>query len=565
MFLKSLVIKDRVSVVREISFHKGLNLILDLTSKKSTESGNDVGKTTLLRSIDYCLGSDGESIYKDSENKKNFNEQIYNYLRDSKVEFTLTLESVTGLQHVIKRTWGEKPLINGKEYPTTYNLAEFKDAVGQILFHLKKGKPTQRELIKKFIRIENYEMSNTIKFLNPSTSKENYEPIFLYLFGFENQSLLTQKNNLIKERKKLSEKKSALKDISPKTLQQMLIVIERDIIELEQKKANFQVSDSILDEVKQLENLRKVISELSISLSKLKIRYHMNEKTIKQLNATKANFDPKLIQELYSQAKIELPNIQKSFEEVVAFHQSMIINKTSFIQKSISKLEEEIAINEKEIRTLGEQEAVILKLLSDKGALSDLQKLDKELNLKYESRGEALARKKAFDDLETAIIKADKELDEFSKILSEYETNLEKRLGDFNLIFSSISKKLYEEEYILAYENYKGKQSNIYTFSIKNIKGNVGSGKKKGQTTAFDLAYLEFLNKYKSNMPRFVLHDHLEEVHTNQLKTLFEIANSIDGQYVVAILQDRIENIDQNLIDSCKILTLSENDKFFRI
>lgn len=141
--------------------------------------------------------------------------------------------------------------------------------------------------------------------------------------------------------------------------------------------------------------------------------------------------------------------------------------------------------------------------------------------------------KKTLDDLAIKIAKVEKDLEDSNKILFEYETNLEKKLGDFNLIFSSLSQKLYEEEYILAYKNYKEKHTNTYSFFVKNIKGNVGSGKKKGQTTAFDLAFLEFLNKYKSGMPRFILHDHLEEVHTNQLKTLFEIANSIHGQYIM--------------------------------
>ena len=55
MFLKSLDIKNGDVLIREISFHKGINLIVDETKPENkTESGNSVGKTTVLRLIDFC-------------------------------------------------------------------------------------------------------------------------------------------------------------------------------------------------------------------------------------------------------------------------------------------------------------------------------------------------------------------------------------------------------------------------------------------------------------------------------------------------------------------------------
>jgi len=48
MFLKSLTIHNDTTLIREILFHKGINLIVDETkSKDKTESGNSVGKTTV--------------------------------------------------------------------------------------------------------------------------------------------------------------------------------------------------------------------------------------------------------------------------------------------------------------------------------------------------------------------------------------------------------------------------------------------------------------------------------------------------------------------------------------
>lgn len=68
MFLKSLIISTTTKVIREISFHKGINLIVDESEEQIT--GNNVGKTTVLRLIDFCLGGDAKDIYIDPENKK---------------------------------------------------------------------------------------------------------------------------------------------------------------------------------------------------------------------------------------------------------------------------------------------------------------------------------------------------------------------------------------------------------------------------------------------------------------------------------------------------------------
>jgi uncharacterized protein YydD (DUF2326 family) len=69
MFLKRLIIENITGVLRDISFRKGINLIVDETPQSVTQqtTGNNVGKTTVLRLIDFCLGSKGDRIFKDIE------------------------------------------------------------------------------------------------------------------------------------------------------------------------------------------------------------------------------------------------------------------------------------------------------------------------------------------------------------------------------------------------------------------------------------------------------------------------------------------------------------------
>ena len=91
MFIKSLEISTPTKVIRELTFHKGLNLIIDETTDTLTETGNNVGKTTVLRLIDFCLGKEAKSIYTDPENKRNDYVLVKNFLMDNEVMITLTL------------------------------------------------------------------------------------------------------------------------------------------------------------------------------------------------------------------------------------------------------------------------------------------------------------------------------------------------------------------------------------------------------------------------------------------------------------------------------------------
>ena len=66
MFINRLLVRtnDKAPmVIRDIRFHKGLNLIVDETSSEDQlQTGNSVGKTTVLRLIDFCLGAGKEPI-----------------------------------------------------------------------------------------------------------------------------------------------------------------------------------------------------------------------------------------------------------------------------------------------------------------------------------------------------------------------------------------------------------------------------------------------------------------------------------------------------------------------
>ena len=94
MYIKKLVIRNQKEEknIMEIDFKHGVNLIVDISEITNLQdTGNDVGKTTVLRLINYCLGGKADEIYKNKESKNSINSTVKNFLIDKEVLIILTL------------------------------------------------------------------------------------------------------------------------------------------------------------------------------------------------------------------------------------------------------------------------------------------------------------------------------------------------------------------------------------------------------------------------------------------------------------------------------------------
>lgn len=140
--------------------------------------------------------------------------------------------------------------------------------------------------------------------------------------------------------------------------------------------------------------------------------------------------------------------------------------------------------------------------------------------------------------------------------------DLDSKIALFNQFFSKYSKRIYGESYILTYSVPEWRKK-YYDFSIGNTLWNEWTWKKKWQISAFDLAYIEFLNQLREdNLPRFIIYDWIEEIDWNQIKEILDIAESLNWQYIVWVLYDKIKGLWDDYIEWKKILELSETNKF---
>lgn len=73
------------NLIREIEFKDGFNIITN-----SEDDGNQIGKSTALRVLNFCLGSNGKNIWYDPESRTK-NEAVEKLVTSGRMEFSLSL------------------------------------------------------------------------------------------------------------------------------------------------------------------------------------------------------------------------------------------------------------------------------------------------------------------------------------------------------------------------------------------------------------------------------------------------------------------------------------------
>ncbi len=563
MFLKKLIITRNGETIRDISFkEKGLNLIVDSTPPKviSSESGNNVGKTTFIRAIDFCLGSKGLDLYKDKETG-NDNTEVKNFLFNKNVVFELQLiDNQKKTIRLVRSFNSENDLfIDNTKYS---DLSKYCFKLNELIFGIppSQKKISFRTIIKKFVRSDSNSESTLLKVLSTFKSDNDYEAMYLYLFGFPDQDIISKRLNILTEIKKLnaSLKKMSGKSMLPK-LESRLVQIDQSISFQEDIIKTFNLPKTYDDLLDKLNFVKSESSEISSEIANLNLKLSLSNKSKQELTESKSKIDPKLIKSLYQEAKILIPEIQKTFEEVLEFHNTMISNKLNYIEKHILKLEKERDQKEKLLKPILNEQSRILILLDNSGSFDDLIKVREDLNELYTNRGKIIGQIEEIKKIQKSIETNTEELDTVNETFNTFLEALNENIQEiFNKYFKNYTLLTHGEQIYLLYNPESRK------FEFDNIKGNVGDGYKKTDIIALDFAFINYFEAIGLNFPRFVVHDKMEIIHKNQILKVFEIADKINGQFIVSVLKERISFLGDDYIKDHTILELSENDKFFR-
>ena len=567
MYLSKLTISSPGKVIRDIEFHKGLNLIVDETPENTTGTGNNVGKTTVLRLIDYCLGGDVDGIYRNPEDKHENYALVKDFLTGNNVIVTLILVDdldTPSEKVVIERNFkmGRSSLIriNGKDVTRKDFVTELESA---IFPKVKTETPSFRQIIAHNIRIDNLRLENTLKTLTMGKNEE-YEALYLFMFGCPNDSA-ARKTQLAQELDTEKKYKRRMeRNRSKNEYKAALSVIESDIEKLVERKDNLNINENLQLDIDSLNTLRAQINKVTSRTSLLSLRRELINETVESFD--KQNFGEDMVQleMIYKQASAYVPKMQRTFKELVDFHNTMLENKKAFVAQELPSIQEEIESLSVELERLKEKETVMAEKVLKSDTYEELEGIIVQLSELSRRKGEFESYISQIESAEKAIKEKCEEMKKIDDGLftADFAQRLEAQRDKFNKIFSEVSHEIYDEQYIISYEidTQKGKQ--LYKFHITDV-ANFSSGKKQGEISCFDIAYTVFADQESIPCLHFILNDKKELVHGNQLNKFAEAVNKYNVQFVCSMLYDKLPPVLRK--DEHVVVRLSQDSKLFRI
>jgi uncharacterized protein YydD (DUF2326 family) len=557
MRLKKLVVKNSINnrVIREIPFNDyGLSLIVDESGTKT--SGSNIGKTTAVKIIDLCLGASSiSSLYKEKDTGENG--LVKEFIETNKVVAELTC-IINNVNYVFKRYLYKngKYEIDGKQINS---LEQYKEELNYIIFNNKINKPTLRQLISKFIRLENANENALLKFLGTYCKNYEYQAIYEYLFGIdtaksENVNIININENIDKDIEAIYRKNSVS---TLKELEAKIALIKDEVNKLKQSFNETTVINEYKDREREIENKYFKINELESLLSKGRLKMQLMKEKIKKEKEKIFSVDHRLLKMLYDETKLSVDSKLKEFEDLEQFHNGMVNKRIAMLEKSLIELELDID--------------KLTKELSDKREDYEAMFIDYNVVLKdkFEEKYNEYTLNKIkletyISDYEYILRKIEeKEINLSKKVVENNDIDKKKQIeDDLNLYFKSLTNKIVGEPYAIVFNDIIASESE-FPVRIIGMNGKPGTGIKKTMITCFDLAHINLILQREYHMPVFEIHDKMENIDLIELKGIVNEARNFKGQYIFPILDDRIETL--GIKDEEIVLRLSAENKFFHI
>lgn len=584
MFLKDIKIKDKNGVViREVNFKKGVNIIKGVEAVTSSEdnssSTNSIGKTTLLRCLDFCLlGKWNQFVFdKEFKNQKNFT--VFDFFKKSlpifELGITKDLDSAVSPNWIISRSL----VVNDKsKKDTTYFSVEnfingnkvseevYKDKVKEILFDSNSAIPSLRQLIPKFIRTSDHQISNIINYLNPMTSNSEYELLHLFLFDFQHTELINNKITKEAELKNKTIEVKSLKEIVGIGAEEINDVKNNELKEQQDLYDSFKIDDNYQLENDLLNIKQRKLNHIAADITNIRLNMEVWQRRLEGLVESKTEIDSESIHYMYEEANMYNVELKKKYDETIRFHESMLENEILFISNSIEKSNSKLNELTSTYKYTANQYSALLEDLGKKGSLAEFTKIGNYIN----------ELTKEIAENETLINKLEKSKKEFASLKLEFEalvkevdelisSQFRRKLAVFNGYFLEYSKDLSDNGYILATSVGRNQHVNLIPMS-QNRDGHVGDGRKQTLVIAFDLAYTAFAKDPSINIirPSFFTQDKIEIVDKTMLNQLISLVNSVECQFIFPVINDKLEGLTDFDEDNV-ILCLSEDKKFFDI
>lgn len=552
MKILNLVIRNSESEkIRELDFEEnGLSVIYGKVNKPENEkeTSNSIGKTLLLKFIDYIFGANEsseivkpvihgwylEAIVKHKNNILN----VKRILGNSKIEINggkYTLGEYREFFNIERKLYNKQIFLSQKPHLISSRSEASIDDYTSI-FTLLKLESLSTELI------EYYAVQDKIKEL------KNLEKRFIELFNEVKVSEVEQKIFLLN--KTIVEKENELKS-------------------LDERISNIQIGHEKSEMMNAYAEKNYKFKLLQAEYQKLNIEFKRLEKSYKQFK--NLDISSEELQKLYEKASFEIPElIIKRFEEVQKFHENVYSDRKKLTEERIEEIEQKKVLLKESIDILNSEMNNIANVISQNEIYQESMAIYKEKNielqqLKYEqgelSRFEELINERKNEE-DTLAIK-------YSDIKNVYNDN-QKKIDNYRDFIYDMIPNLYTEDVNAYFSiNLKNRHKRNRPFAIElNLTGDTGEGVGEVRKILIDFLLFKF-----NILLDILLQDSscFSGIDNRQVSNLIRLGNSVavetNKQYIISINDYQLNKNDKvtmEMISSKTKLELDENDKLLK-
>lgn len=566
MYIKTLqIVQKNNQIIRRVDFHSGVNFVVD---EEDSDTHNHVGKTTFLKLIDIALGSkDKKFIYTDLQtNTKNV--KLEKLIEEQKVSVELILCNKFGSSDAEDIKLKVDLFNKGHKYINgePKKIKEYNAELNKLLFNNEKNIPTFRELIPYFVRVsakkDDYDF---LRNLHSTTPKITYRSIYNYLFNISGSQSLDDLEKVKRQLDQIQKAEKNYKKLDNNNQDKEILIQKLSANRSRQKQLKIEVANLVkgtdfVNNRKAIASARQCYVNIKDYLDNLQYRLSRIKEDIQNTEVEHPQLNPNLTQDFFREIKQSMPQVNKTYEDLVRFNDALKENKLNYLENISVKLQKEIDITKRKQQDFLEKNSDIIGLIKN----NDIAKYD-ELNQELADVSKNVAKQ---EEIYATLDRFSKEEEELKKKIDDLQENARDRSADyqsslnkFNSYFTALASEMNHIQPILAYhENLKE-----FPVSVEDLDEGTSSGTLKSLILCYDIAYQQFAMEIGKQIPNFVVYDTLESVEGDVVLKLVDKINSMDIQVVVAILKEKLDSskVDTNSQKRDTVLSLSNSNRVF--
>jgi len=494
---------------RSTEFDSGMNVVLAQQSKESseTDSTNGLGKTTLLRIVHFCFGSDlnRDRVLSHPELRGctfgvdfDFEARRYSVSRriigDSN-EVLVSPEFIEGVDVDFVE--------QGSEF-VSIMLPEWKRVLDEkFVFRGQPSRsgPTFRELLRYFVRIGKEAYNNPRETFSKQPAVQTREALaFMFGLNWEVQATLHEADLRRRDNNKVIKAIGAVEasGLSVAEMEAQTVVLQGLIAEKQAEVSSFNLRDDYRE-------LEQELSAVDTELHSLINENHADGRLLAYYEASASEEaltemeNPVAI--LSEAGAIFRDEALRSIDEVAAFQQHLSRNRRDFLNNEIVRLKRVRRSRAVDIRKLVRDKGDVLDLLGKSGALEDLVRIQQSLT-QYVSELEGIKsrieERRRFEDRKDDIAG---EIVGLRKTLKADLDDRRQRINEATALFAEYTKFLYGRPARLSVDVKRAG----YDFKIA-IEGESSDGVDQMTVFCFDLV-VATLRSRRNEAFRVLFHD----------------------------------------------------------